>query len=106
MLTFFRTSSKIPGMRLRRFSVTVLFVLSSTSLFFSEERPWTEVRSPHFRLITDGIARDGQRVLFRFELMRTVFENRYPRFRLDAPAQFLVIAARDESTAKRLLPHF
>jgi tetratricopeptide (TPR) repeat protein len=106
MLTFFPISSKIPGMRLRRFCVTFLLVLSSTSLFFSEERPWTEVRSPHFRLITDGIARDGQRVLFRFELMRAVFENRYPRFRLDAPAQFLVIAARDESTAKQLLPHF
>lgn len=64
-----------------------------------------EIRSPHFRLITDGNARDGQHVLLRFELMRTVFEDRYPRFRLDAPAQLLIIAAKDESTAKQLLPN-
>ena len=53
-----------------------------------------EIRSPHFRLITDGNARDGQHVLLRFELMRTVFEDRYPRFRLHAPAQLLFIPAR------------
>ena len=92
-------------MQLRQFCATVLFILSFTSVFLSEEKPWTEIRSPHFRLITDGNVRDGQRVLLRFELMRTVFEDRYPRFRLDAPAQFLVIAAKDESTAKQLLPH-
>ena len=34
-----------------------------------------------------------------------VFEDRYPRFRLDAPARLLIIAAKDESTAKQLLPN-
>ncbi len=104
ILTYYLIRRIIPVMRFLT-CVILPLVLSFVRLSFSEEKPWTEVRSPHFRLITDGNPRDGQRVLLRFELMRAVFENRYPRFKLDAPAQFLVIAAKDDSTAKRLLPH-
>jgi tetratricopeptide (TPR) repeat protein len=39
-----------------------------------------------------------------FEQMRAVFASQFPGFALEAPAQFLVLAARDEETMKMLLP--
>ncbi len=36
--------------------------------------------------------------------MRAVFASQFPGFALEAPAQFLVLAARDEETMKMLLP--
>jgi len=85
--------------------------LSAFSLFLlstpmrADEKPWIEVKSPHFRLITNGERSDGLHVLQRFELMRAVFAAQ-PGFKLDAPAPLLIIAARDERTMKRLLPGY
>lgn len=84
----------------------LLLVLLSSVLLFSEEKPWTEVRSPHFRLITNGSERDGRHLARQFELMRAVFASQFPNFKLDAPAPLLIIAPKDEETAKRLLPQF
>ena len=86
--------------------LAVASILAATTLSGATEKPWIEVRSPHFRLITNGDASDGSHVLSRFELMRAVFAQQFPRFQLDAPAPLLILAPRDESTTKRLLPGF
>ena len=78
----------------------------SSALLFPEDKPWTEIRSPHFRLMTNGSERDARQVLRGFELMRAVFEGQFPGFKLDAPAPLLIIAPKDEYTAKQLLPQF
>lgn len=83
--------------------VLALTVLSC-ALLLSEDRPWIEVRSPHFRLMTNGSERDGRHMLRQFELIRAVFESQFPGFKLETPAPLLVIAAKDEYTAKELLP--
>lgn len=84
----------------------LVFVLLSSALLFPEDKPWTEVRSPHFRLMTNGSERNARQVLRGFELMRAVFEEQFPGFKLDAPAPLLIIAPKDEYTAKQLLPQF
>ncbi len=87
-----------------RFLVLVAVQAFSGSELLAKERPWTEVRSPHFRLITNGDAAQARRVLRQFELMRSAFELMFPHFKLDSAAPLLVIAPKDEDTAKNLLP--
>lgn len=70
------------------------------------ETPWLEVCSPHFRVLTDGSDRDVRRVAREFEQMRAVFANGFPNLRLDSGAPLLVLAPRDESSAKALAPQF
>ena len=69
------------------------------------EKPWLEVRSPHFRVLTDGNVNDGRKVAREFEQMRAVFANQYPTFRLESGAPLVIFAAREEETAKSLAPY-
>src|SRR5438309_2178495 len=87
-----------------RFLVLVAALAFSGSEVLAKERPWTEIRSPHFRLITNGDTAQARRVLRQFELMRATFELMFPRLKLETAAPLLVIAPKDEDTAKNLLP--
>jgi tetratricopeptide (TPR) repeat protein len=68
------------------------------------DRAWLEVKSPHFRVITNGTAADARHVAHEFEQLRYVFATEFPSFRLESGAPLLVVAARDEQTAKGLEP--
>lgn len=68
------------------------------------DQPWTEVRSQHFRVLTNGQASDAKHVAHEFEQMRYVFATQFPKFRLDSGAPLTIFAARDEQTAKMLVP--
>jgi tetratricopeptide (TPR) repeat protein len=91
-------------MRLLRVWALVAVLLFPGSGLLAKNRAWTEIRSPHFRLITNGDTDEARRVLRQFELMRATFENVFPHFKLNAPAPLLILAPKDESTAKDLLP--
>jgi tetratricopeptide (TPR) repeat protein len=84
--------------------VLVVALLLPCTALLAKDRPWTEIRSPHFRLITNGETSEGVHALLQFELMRAAFETVFPRFKLEAPAPLLVLALKDETTAKDLLP--
>ena len=81
-----------------------VFLLTTSAV--SEEKAWREVRSPHFRVITDGSEGAGRRVAREFEQMRGLFADRFPGFRVDSPAPLLILAPEDESSTKKLLPEF
>ena len=68
------------------------------------EDHWLEVRSPHFRVITNGSAADGRRVIDEFEQVRYVIHYRFPTLRLDADAPLLIVAVTDGATAMKLEP--
>ena len=70
------------------------------------DREWAEVRSPHFRVITDGSEKDARRVAHEFEQIRFAMSSVYPKLRLDSGAPLLVICPRDESSLKTLAPQF
>lgn len=72
----------------------------------SEEKSWREIRSPHFRVITNGSEGAGRHVAREFEQMRAVFASEFPGYRLDSAAPLLILAPQDESTTKRLVPEF
>jgi tetratricopeptide (TPR) repeat protein len=72
----------------------------------SGEKPWTEVRSPNFRVLTNGSAGDGRRVAHEFEQMRAVFALAFPKMRLETGAPLVIFAPRDESSMKAMAPDF
>ena len=86
--------------RVALLSICVLF----SSLANAGDKPWIEVRSPHFRVLTDASQSDARQVAHEFEEMRFVFADRYPSFRLDGGSPLVILAARDEETAKKLAP--
>lgn len=98
----------IPTLHGIRSSFSVLPVLLQLAVFHptvvAAEKPWIEVRSPHFRVLTDGSRGDARRVALEFEQMRYVFATRYPRMVLDSSAPLLILAARDEQTFRNLEP--
>ncbi len=70
----------------------------------SAEKPWIEVRSPHFRVLTNGSPADARHVAHEFEQMRYVFATQLPSFRLDSGAPLTIFAVRDQQTAGMLEP--
>jgi tetratricopeptide (TPR) repeat protein len=80
------------------------FILSWSGWLVAQDKPWLEIRSPHFRVITNGGDHDARHVARAFEEMRAVFASQFPGFALDGTAQFLVLAPRDEETFKMLEP--
>lgn len=69
------------------------------------EKPWIEVKSPHFRVLTDSGAGDARLVAKEFEDFRALMTILYPNFRLESGAPLVIFAAKDEETAKALLPN-
>jgi tetratricopeptide (TPR) repeat protein len=90
--------------KLRSTGVLAVLLLVSTVVTRAGERPWTEVRSPNFRVLTNGSADDGRRVALQFEQMRAVFIEAFPNMRVDSGAIFTVLAPRDEESMKAMAP--
>ncbi len=88
-----------------RFVLGAILACFAASSSAAKEKPWLEVDSPHFRVLTDAGAGDARRVAREFEQLREVFSSQYPGFRLDSGAPLLIFAARDEETAKSLAPY-
>jgi TPR repeat protein len=70
------------------------------------ERPWVEVKSPHFTIVTDGGEAQGREVAWQFEQMRAALQRLWPWAKLATDKPVLVFAARDEATLKALVPEY
>lgn len=70
----------------------------------SAEATWTEVRSPHFRVLTDGSVSQGREVAKEFEQMRYVFVLLLEKAEIESGAPLTIVAAKDEATFKKLEP--
>jgi tetratricopeptide (TPR) repeat protein len=65
---------------------------------------WTEVRSPHFVVLTDANEKQGRHVASQFERMRAVFRLLLPASGDDSDAPIEVIAVRDRKGMQALEP--
>lgn len=90
---------------MRRCAIFAFFLLAIGAIpAHAREKPWIEVRSPHFRVLTNGSQNDARHLAKEFEQMRYVFADRYPEFRLEGGAPLTIFAALDEPTARALDP--
>jgi len=89
----------------RRWALSmVLLVLVGSRPGRAADKQWTEIRSPHFRVLTDASDSSARRVAREFEQMRVALNDIYPGIRLDSGAPLLVLAPRDEESMKALAP--
>ncbi|RPJ76812.1 MAG: hypothetical protein EHM24_01440, partial [Acidobacteria bacterium] len=70
------------------------------------ERPWLEVRSPHFIVVSDAGEKSARKVAWQFEQVRAVLLKLWPWAHVAADKPVLVFAARNEQTLKSLAPEF
>jgi Tfp pilus assembly protein PilF len=65
---------------------------------------WTEVRSPHFTVVTNSNEKEGRRVADQFERMRSAFQAAFPNLQIDTGSPIVVLAIKDDKTFKTLEP--
>jgi hypothetical protein len=70
------------------------------------ERPWVEVKSPHFIVISDAGEKNARRTAWQFEQVRAVLQKLWPWAHVTADKPVVVFAARNEQTLKSLAPAF
>lgn len=92
-------------LRLRKFCKLAVFstLLLAQSLY-AADKPWTEVKSVHYRVLTDGADRDALNVAREFERMRAVFLMQFPDFRLETGTPLVILVPRDAASMKQLVP--
>ena len=72
------------------------------------EKPasWTEVRSPHFLVVANTGEKRARQTAAEFERFRVMFAAGVPHARLDSGRPMNVLAVREESDLRTLLPEF
>src|SRR5256885_1411076 len=65
---------------------------------------WIEVCSPHFVVSSNGGERDARRIADHFEQIRSLFHTVFEKLRVDPAQPVLILAAKNETTMKLLLP--
>jgi hypothetical protein len=53
---------------------------------------WTEVRSPHFTIVTNSSENQGRPIAGQFERMRSVFQVAFPKLQIDPESPIVVLA--------------
>lgn len=84
----------------------LLLPLLAAVLAAARDKPenWTEVRSPHFTVVTNSNEKQGRRVADQFERMRSVFHVAFPKLQIDPGSPIVVLAIKDEKDFKALEP--
>jgi hypothetical protein len=90
--------------RLRFIALISTLVLLLAGVSFAFDKPFTEVRSPNFRVLTNGSEHDARRIALEFEQMRAVFAVGFPNMRLSTGAPLLIFAVQTENDMKALAP--
>jgi hypothetical protein len=70
------------------------------------QHPWVEVKSPHFRVLTDGSVGEARHLALQFEQMRAVFGVGFPKMRLDTGAILTILAPSNEYSLHDLAPAY
>lgn len=95
---------------MRRTSFLALFVLTlllcQTYPASASDPDWIEVKSEHFRVITDAGEKKGRQVADRFEEMRSAFALMFRRKTLNEPVPLTIIAFRNTREIRQYSPIF
>jgi tetratricopeptide (TPR) repeat protein len=69
-------------------------------------RPWIEVKSPRFTVVSDAGEKSAREVAWQFEQARAAYGRLWSWGRVRGGKPFLVLAARDEASLKALAPQY
>jgi hypothetical protein len=87
------------------FPALLLGVVLSTTAPATEQSPWLEINSRHYKVITDAGEKKGKEVALRFEQMRAVFAA-FPFIKehLNEPLPLTILAFRNDKTYYQSAP--
>jgi Tfp pilus assembly protein PilF len=92
------------GNRATKWLILSLWLIPSLAWARDKPQEWTEVRSPHFVVATNGSEKQGRRIADQFERMRSVFHAAFPKLQIDPGAPIVVLAIKDEKEFRALEP--
>src|ERR1700692_4423747 len=87
-----------------KFIALISVLAFSLAAVSAADKPFTEVRSPNFRVLTNGSEHEARRIALEFEQMRAVFAVGFPNMRLTTGAPLLIFALQTENDIKSLAP--
>jgi tetratricopeptide (TPR) repeat protein len=84
--------------------VALLFTPFRTSAEHHET--WIEIKSPHFTVLSNAGESEGRKAALQFEEIRGLFEQLYPKLRVDSGKPTIVFAIKDENSLKLFIPSY
>lgn len=67
---------------------------------------WVEVRSPNFTVLSNAGEKEARKIADQFEQIRELFQNAFPKMRVDLGKPVVILAVKNEDSMKVLLPAF
>ena len=92
--------------RLRPLVLCAASVLLMSSPARGDDRPWLEVTTPNFVVISNSGEKEARQVAWQFEQVRSVFKTLWPWARTESGRKFVVFAVRNAATLKSLAPRY
>lgn len=89
---------------LKRLLLFVLILAAALAPARDKAETWTEVRSPHFTVVTNSNEKQGRRIADQFERMRSVFHVAFPKLQIDPGSPIVVLAIKDQKDFRALEP--
>jgi tetratricopeptide (TPR) repeat protein len=92
---------------LGRLSLACAMLIALTATIRAEHREnWIEIKSPHYTIYSNAGEHDGRRVAAQFEEIRSLFEQSFPKLRVDFGKPTIVYVLKDENSLKLLMPTY
>ena len=90
----------------RLLPLCLLAMLLAAQTGFAGDAPWLEVRSEHFRVITDAGEKSGREVATNFEKMRAAYGLLFGREKINENVPLQIIAFRNTEEFRQYSPIF
>src|SRR5215471_1716355 len=85
----------------------LLFLTNPQARAEHNRENWIEIKSPHFIVYSNSGEHDGRRVAAEFEQIRAMFEQSFPKLRVDSAGKPTILyALKNEDSLKLLLPTY
>jgi tetratricopeptide (TPR) repeat protein len=84
----------------------VLSVLATPSRLPAADRPWIEVKSANFTVVSDAGEKSARTVLWELEQVRSAVKTIWSWAQVDVDRPILVLAPRDENGMRTLAPQY
>src|ERR1700739_2261342 len=84
----------------------LVFVALAATIRAEHRENWIEIKSPHYTIYSNSGEHDGRRVAAQFEEIRALFEQSFPKLKVDFGKPTIVYVLKDENSLKLLMPSY
>jgi len=88
------------------FSLSLVLLLAPSHSQAEHHDTWIEIRSPHFTVLCNAGEDEGRKAALHFEQIRGLFQNLYPKLRVDSGKPTIVFAIKNEDSLKLFIPSY